>query len=125
MNETKMLKELKDIFSGIIGLGILYIFIQIISAITLDCYCIYSNSWGIGQICFSFSILFIIYIYIIFKLWEIITALEVEINREKKRTKRKKIIKKIENNEINFCPYCGEKLPTNATFCPKCGKKII
>lgn len=25
---------------------------------------------------------------------------------------------------INFCPYCGEKLPPNAKFCPKCGKSL-
>ena len=27
--------------------------------------------------------------------------------------------------KINFCPYCGEKLPENEKICPGCGKNIF
>ncbi len=29
-----------------------------------------------------------------------------------------------ENLDINYCPYCGEKLKNKYKYCPKCGKEI-
>lgn len=26
--------------------------------------------------------------------------------------------------DVNFCPYCGEKVESQFNFCPKCGKNI-
>lgn len=28
------------------------------------------------------------------------------------------------NDKIEYCPYCGKKLPENANYCPFCGKEI-
>ena len=29
-----------------------------------------------------------------------------------------------DDEEVNFCPYCGEKISSEFEFCPKCGKKL-
>ena len=30
----------------------------------------------------------------------------------------------IDNIEIKYCPYCGNKLAKDFEYCPSCGKKI-
>ena len=56
-----------------------------------------------------------------------IMPLCLPLNKEKVETKftgDEFILPEKKENEVKFCPYCGEKLRADSIYCLKCGKKV-